>query len=47
MEKIDFILMRLKEMSLCINSQKDLEFSIEDGNTVIDIICDEVEEIIT
>ena len=42
-QKIDFAIIRLKEFSLCAKYQ-NIKYSIEDGNIILGIIYDEVEE---
>ena len=41
MKKTDFAIMRLKEMVLC-NKHQNVIISIEDGNIVLDIVCNEI-----
>ena len=41
----DYAIHRLKELQLCINEQKDLEITINDSSIIVNIICDEIEEI--
>lgn len=43
MNKIDFAIKMLKELSLCSKHQNAIK-SIEDGNVILGIICDEVEK---
>ena len=43
MNKKDFAIMRLKEISLC-NKYQNMIKTIEDGNIILSIICDEVEK---
>ena len=43
MNKQDFAIIRLKEISLCNKHQNAIK-TIEDGNIILSIICDEVEK---
>ena len=43
MEKIDFAIRMLKELSLC-NKHQDVIKSVEDGNVILDIVCDEIKK---
>lgn len=42
MNKIDFAIKMLKELSLC-NKHQNVIKSIEDGNVILDVVCDEIE----
>lgn len=41
-KKVNTAIQRLEELGLCIKSQ-ELNPTIEDGNIILGIICDEVE----
>jgi len=43
-QKIDFAIKRLKEFSLC-GEYQNIKYSIDDGNIILEIVFDEVEEL--